>query len=237
VKPVYDPQYERLWSVCEDLGVPVTSHGGTGLPDYGKYPVANLLYITEVPFYSQRPFVQLLLSGVFERHPRLKFVMTEMGCAWLPPMLERFDALITRINATGATGELRYSDEHKLPKLASEYFAQNCYMGVSQPGPDDARAREVIGIDRFMWGSDYPHDEGTHPYTREHLRQLFHDTPADELQQILAKSAAELYEFDLDALAPLAAEYGPTVREIAQPLDQLPDEPNEALLKAVRANI
>jgi predicted TIM-barrel fold metal-dependent hydrolase len=237
VKPLYDPQYERLWSACEDLGVPVNSHGGTGLPDYGKYPVANLLYITEVPFYSQRPFVQLLLSGVFERHPRLKFVMTEMGCAWLPPMLERFDALITRINATGATGELRYSDEHKLPKLASEYFAQNCYMGVSQPGPDDARAREVIGVDRFMWGSDYPHDEGTHPYTREHLRQLFHDTPADELQQILAKSAAELYEFDLDALAPLAAEYGPTVREIAQPLDQLPDEPNEALLKAVRANI
>ena len=55
-------------------------------------PVADLLYITEVSFYSQRPFVQLLLSGVFERHPRLQFVMTEMGCAWLPPMLERFDA-------------------------------------------------------------------------------------------------------------------------------------------------
>ena len=83
VKPLYDPEYDRLWAVCEDLGVPVNSHGGTGLPNYGKYPVADLLYITEVGFYSQRPFVQLLLSGVFERFPKLKFVMTEMGCAWI----------------------------------------------------------------------------------------------------------------------------------------------------------
>ena len=101
VKPLYDPVYEPLWSACEDLGVKVNSHGGTGLPNYGKYAVADLLYITEVSFYSQRPFVQLLLSGVFERHPRLQFVMTEMGCAWLPPMLERFDQLIKKINATG----------------------------------------------------------------------------------------------------------------------------------------
>jgi predicted TIM-barrel fold metal-dependent hydrolase len=235
VKPLYDRVYDPLWKTCEELGVPVNSHGGTGLPDYGKYPVANLLYITEVSFYSQRPFVQLLLSGVFERHPNLKFVMTEMGCAWLPPMLERFDALISKINNTGATGELRYTDEHKLPKLASEYFAQNCYVGVSQPGPDDARARHMLGIEKFMWGSDYPHDEGTFPFTREHLRQLFHDTPADELQTLLARNAATLYAFDLDALAPLAASVGPTVREIAQPLEKLPDQPNEALLKTIGA--
>ena len=105
--------------------------------------------------------------------------MTEMGCAWLPPMLERFDQLIKKINATGSTGELRYTDEHKLPQLASDYFRQNCWVGVSQPGPDDAAARDVIGIDKFMWGSDYPHDEGTWPFTREHLRQLFHDTDPD----------------------------------------------------------
>jgi predicted TIM-barrel fold metal-dependent hydrolase len=233
VKPLYDPIYEPLWSACADLGVKVNSHGGTGLPNYGKYAVADLLYITEVSFYSQRPFVQLLLSGVFERHPRLQFVMTEMGCAWLPPLLERFDQLITKINTTGATGELRYTDEHKLPQLASDYFRQNCWVGVSQPGPDDVRARDVIGVDKFMWGSDYPHDEGTWPFTREHLRQLFHDTDPTELQQLLAGNAARLYDFSLDALAPLAAEFGPTVGEIARPLDALPEHPNEALMKAV----
>jgi predicted TIM-barrel fold metal-dependent hydrolase len=234
VKPLYDPQFDRLWKVCEDLEVPVNAHGGTGAPNYGKYPVANLLFITEASFYSQRPFVQLLLSGVFERFPKLTFVMTEQGCAWIPPMLRRLDATIDQIRKTGRTGELAYSDEHKLPKLASEYFAQNCYVGVSQPGKEDAAARYEIGLDHFMWGSDYPHDEGTAPYTREHLRQLFHDTDPGELQQLLAGNAARLYDFDLDALAPLAAKAGPTVAELATPLDKLPDNPNEALLKASR---
>ena len=104
---------------------------------------------------------------------------------------------------------------------------------MSQPGREDAAARNQIGIDRFMWGSDYPHQEGTYPYTREHLRQLFHDTDPVELQQLLASNAAKLFGFDLDALAPIAAKVGPTHAEIAQPLDALPEHPNEALLKAV----
>jgi predicted TIM-barrel fold metal-dependent hydrolase len=232
VSPLYDPKYDPLWKVCEDLEVPINAHGGTGAPNYGKYPVANLLFITEVGFYSQRPFVQFILSGVFERFPKLKFVMTEQGCAWIPPMLQRLDAVIDQIRKTGRTGELAYSDEHKLPRLASEYFAQSCFVGVSQPGRADAEARHDIGLEHFMWGSDYPHDEGTAPYTREHLRMLFHDTDPAELQQLLAGSAARVYGFDLDALAPLAAKAGPTVEEIATPLDRLPDNPNEALRKA-----
>jgi hypothetical protein len=85
--------------------------------------------------------------------------------------------------------------------------------------------------DRFMWGSDYPHDEGTNPYTREHLRQIFAEVGEDELRVILAGNAAKLYDFNLDALAPLAEKYGPTVAEVAEPLRALPDNPNSALLK------
>jgi predicted TIM-barrel fold metal-dependent hydrolase len=232
IKPLYDPIYDPLWAELQELELPLNAHGGTGAPNYGKYAVADLLYINEVAFYSQRPFVQLLLSGVFERFPRLTFCMTEQGCAWIPPMLRRLDATLAHIRKTGRMGELRYSEEHVLPKSATEYFMQNCYVGVSQPGPEDAAARDAIGIDRFMWGSDYPHNEGTYPYTREHLRQLFHATPPAELQQMLAENTARVYNFDLDALAPLAAKAGPTVEELAQPLDRLPDKPNEALLKA-----
>src|SRR5436190_2066587 len=94
VKPLYDPEYDRLWAELQDLELPVNAHGGTGAPDYGKYPVSALLFINEVSFYSQRPFVQFLLSGVFERFPRLTFVMTEQGCAWIPPMLRRLDATL-----------------------------------------------------------------------------------------------------------------------------------------------
>ena len=50
--------------------------------------------------------------------------------------------------------------------------------------------------------------------------------------RILGENAAELYGFDLEALAPLAAEYGPTVEEVAEPLRELPANPNAALLRA-----
>jgi predicted TIM-barrel fold metal-dependent hydrolase len=235
VKPVYDPEYDRLWEVIQDLEVPINVHGGTGAPDYGNYPFSMLFYINEVSFYSQRPLVSFILGGIFERFPRLKFVITEAGCAWVPPLLKRLDDTIDKIRKTGQTGEIRYGEDDKLNRLASEYFAQNVWMGVSQPGPADAAARYQIGLDRFMWGSDYPHDEGTYPYTREHLRQIFHDTGPAEMQKMLAENVAELYDFDLEKLAPLAAAHGPTVGELTVPLDHLPAEPNEALLKGVPA--
>jgi predicted TIM-barrel fold metal-dependent hydrolase len=232
VRPLYDPEYDRLWAVLQDLDIPVNVHGGTGAPDYGNYPFAMLLYINEVSFYSQRPLVHLILGGVFERFPRLKLVITETGCSWVPGLLDRLDRSIDQIRKTGQTGEIRYGDKEKLNHLASEYFAQNVWMGVSQPGPDDVKARDRVGRDRFMWGSDYPHDEGTYPYTREHLRQVFTGLEPGDLQHFLAENAAKLYDFDLPALAPLAQKYGPTIEELAQPLDRLPDHPNEALLRA-----
>jgi predicted TIM-barrel fold metal-dependent hydrolase len=235
VKPLYDPEYDRLWRVLEELELPVNVHGGTGAPDYGPYQASMLLYINEVSFYSQRPFVHLLLSGVFERFPRLKFVMTETGCAWMPPLLKRLDSVLAKIRDSGSTGEIRYGDESVLPRSASDYFDQSCWMGVSFPRREDAEARNKIGLHKFMWGSDYPHDEGTYPFTRECLRAVFHDTGEAELRQLLATNAADLYGFDLDALAPVAAEHGPTVAEISQPVVDLPESPNEALLGSVGA--
>ena len=232
VSPLYDPAYDRLWAELEALELPVNVHGGTGAPNYGNFAVSPLLYINEVVFYSQRPLVQLILSGVFERFPRLKFVITETGGAWVPPLLARLDSTMAKIRDTGATGEIRYSKDVVLPKLASEYFAQNCWVGVSQPGPADVAALDAIGLDRFMWGSDYPHDEGTYPFTREHLRQVFHSTSTDDMRKILGGNAAALYGFELDRLATYAHDHGPTVAELAEPLGQLPEHPNEALLKA-----
>lgn len=229
VKPLYDPCYDPVWELCQDLEVPVTIHGGTGNPDYGPYAVSMLLYITETTFFSQRPLNHLILSGVFERFPRLKYVMTEIGCAWIPDTLARLDHTIRSIRDTGATGEIRYSDEHVLSKDATEYFHQNVWVGVSNPGKADVAARHAIGVDKFMWGSDYPHDEGTHPHTYEHLRSRFADVPVDEVEQMLTLNAAKLYDFDVSALQPLADEVGPTVAEVKTPIDDVPDKTLERL--------
>ena len=121
------------------------------------------------------------------------------------------------------------------PRSATEYFQQSCYVGVSQPTPADVKAAiGPVGIDRVMWGNDYPHEEGTGPYTREHLRQVMGHLEPAKIQQILAGNAAELYGFDLTALQPLADQYGPTVSEVAEPLTELPAEPNQALVRAAR---
>ncbi len=52
---LYDPYWEPLWDFCAEAGVPVHSHGGTGVPDFGKVPAAQLLYIGEFWFYQTRP--------------------------------------------------------------------------------------------------------------------------------------------------------------------------------------
>src|SRR3954467_516793 len=230
VKPLYDPAYDRLWKVIEDLEIPVNAHGGTGVPAYGKHPASMPLSIMEANFYSQGPFVQLVLSGVFDRFPRLKFVMTENGCAWLPGLVAHMDAMMKSIRSGGAVGEIRYTeDERQGSLLASEAFAQNCWMGVSQPGMADAKAMTFVGEDRFMWGSDYPHDEGTFPHSREAIRSRFHELAPDVKHKILAVNAAAVYGFDLDALAPLAAEVGPTVTDLAEPLRDMPENPSQGL--------
>jgi predicted TIM-barrel fold metal-dependent hydrolase len=235
VPKLYDPCYDPLWEVLEDLQIPVHVHGGTGVPNHGKHPFSMLLMIDEMPFYSQRPFVHLTLGGVFHRFPRLKVVITEVGCAWVPGLLASLDDRISRIRATGMLGETRYTDDMVPKMLASECFEQNCWMGVSLPGPADVAARHDIGVHKFMWGNDYPHDEGTHPFTREHLRQLFHDVPVHEMQAMLTNNAAELFGFDVAALEPYSAEHGPSVAELQVPLDELPESPNEVLRKGLVA--
>jgi predicted TIM-barrel fold metal-dependent hydrolase len=236
VRPLYDPAYDRLWAALQDLDIPVNVHAGTGFPDYGRYQATPMLMIAEVAFYGMRPLVHLILSGVFERFPRLKFVFTEGGASWLPETLQRLDYVITSVQK-GSIGELKYTEDQALPRTATEYFNQNVWMGVSFPKPADMDVRSMIAPDHFMWGSDYPHDEGSPPYTREHLRLVTQDVPDDELRRILGLNAAALYDFDIEALAPLAAQYGPTLAELRQPLLELPENPNRALIQSQRPTV
>ncbi len=73
-----------------------------------------------------------------------------------------------------------------------------------------------------MWGSDYPHHEGSTPFSRESIRRAFSDVDPTELHRIFAVNAAEVYGFDLEKLAPLAARHGPTVAELAEPYEGIP---------------
>ena len=112
----------------------------------------------------------------------------------------------------------------KLDMLPSEYWARNCYLGASQMVRRITDSRNVIGVDRIMWGADYPHHEGTFPNSKVALRLNFNGVPEAEVREMTSGIAARLYGFDLDLLQPIADRVGPTVGEIATPVadDEVP---------------
>jgi len=81
---------------------------------------------------------------------------------------------------------------------------------------DDCLRREKIGAHKVMWGSDYPHSEGTYPFSVEGISKTFAGLDRDEVQMMLAGTAAEVYGFDLEALAPVAERVGPTPEDLGQ---------------------
>ena len=81
-----------------------------------------------------------------------------------------------------------------------------------------------------MWGSDYPHHEACWPYSRESLRRTFAGWSEDDLRQILAGTAASVYGFDLDLLAPIAAEFGPDGRRDRHPARPDPGRRHEPVV-------
>ncbi len=224
IKPLYAPDHDPLWAVCEELGVVVNTHsGGSGMPDYGPYDAAGFLWLTETTFFSRRPLTQMIVGGAFERFPQLRFVLTEQGASWIAPALAQLDSYHGQMKRHGRIGELRYAPDRVLPLKPSEYFARNCWVGVSFPSPGEAAARRDIGVDRFMWGGDYPHDESSYPHTREALRRAFAGTPRTELERLLAGTAAAVYGFDLGRLQQIADRVGPTYDELSVPYEGIPE--------------
>jgi hypothetical protein len=99
--------------------------------------------------------------------------------------------------------------------------------------PGDWPSARVAGVDHVMWGSDYPHLEGTSPFTAESLRFTFAGIDRGDVRLVLGENAARVYGFDLDALGPLAAAFGPRVDDVATAL--LPSEfPDDAVTMALR---
>ena len=185
----------------------------------------------EVLFYAQKSMWHLILGGVFERFPNLKYVMTEQGVTWVKPALDRLDGFWNQMLKTGQVGELGMDVDKVLPMQPSEYFARNCWIGASFPAPSDAQAIKEIGVDRVMWGSDYPHAEGTYPHTREALRNTFPEWDEHDLRAVLAGNAASVYRMDLNKLAPIAKEHGPTLVELQEPLESIPDNASPAFTR------
>lgn len=199
--------YAPLWSVCEELGMPIHTHSGW-TPDYGDVPSATPMFISEVDMWAQRPFKALLWSGVFERHPDIKLVFTEAGVGWILEVLRVLDFKIDNPIFAHFTKDLSLTPR--------EYFQRNCYIGASFLPRHEVGFRYEIGLDKLMWGSDYPHMEGTWPNTMQKLRETFHDVDESEIRALLGTTAIDVFGFDRELMESAAQRIGPAISDIQQ---------------------
>ena len=221
---LWSRRYDPIWALCQELGMPVNQHVGAGTPDLGRDPAEGAAFMYEVFWYARRSLWNMIFGGVFERFPELRFVMTEEGLAWTLPELKRLDYFVNNArNPDLVQSRFGYEAIRALSMKPSEYFYRNCLIGASSCPPAEIGCRYDVGIERIMWGADYPHPEGTIPHTRAALRATFADVAPDECRVMFAENAARVYGFDLAALRPIADRIGPTVAEIHEPLDAYPE--------------
>ena len=205
--PLYHhPRYEPIWAVCEELELPLHTHVGSATPDYGDLPGSTTLFATESMWFSHRPFWFLIWGGVFERHPRLRVVFAEQGADWVPGTLELLDRMYHSM----------FRHEQKRLRLPpSGYWRRQCAVEAMFMGRREVEMRHAIGIENLVWGSDYPHYEGSWPNSMKCLRGALAGVPEAEIRAILAGNAARLYGFDLGQLDPIAARVGPEVASLS----------------------
>ncbi|MGH7965879.1 MAG: amidohydrolase family protein [Candidatus Binatia bacterium] len=86
----------------------------------------------------------------------------------------------------------RHWMEPKVDEMPSFYFRRQ-FWATFEDDRAGVLTRELIGVDRLMWGSDYPHTEGTFPHSREQVAKDFAGIPEADVYQMVAGNAARLY--------------------------------------------
>ena len=239
---LYERRLEPIWSVCEELEMPVGRHGAVVASDLEPESIdeAHACGVFETTYFGHRTLFQLILGGVFERHPRLKVVFTELGASnWIFDTTARLDGFVTAAGIDGTIPNLFAGRAAtKLSMRPSEYALKHCYFGATASINDFAK-RYDLGVDKLMWGADFPHHEGTVPYTLEVLRESVNDIPDVELRSILAGNAAKLYGGDIAFLQTIADRVGFTPEQVSTPLprDEMPADPNFHIMFARPTNV
>ena len=219
---LYYPSLEPLWATCAELDMPVHRHGivvgnaEAGHPE--SQAIAQICGTYESGYFGHRSLFQLVLSGVFERYPGMKFVFTELGGTnWSLPEIQRLDSWVETSLHDPVLSRFGRSAARGLSMKPSEYFRRNVFLSTLV-GPADIACRHDVGMDRILWGADFPHQEGTVPYVVESLRATMAAVPEDEVRQLTSGNAAAVYGIDLEQLQPVADRFGPGPELIATSL-------------------
>jgi predicted TIM-barrel fold metal-dependent hydrolase len=181
-------------------GQPAEQSTGGAMVGLGLASAERTAKFTALP---RRVMWQLMLAGVFDKHPRLRLAITELRAYWIPSMIRHLDRRFEELDL-------------RTPLKPSEYFARNCAVTPSYIRPIEVAMRYEIGVDRLMFATDYPHPESTWPNTQDWIRAAFGPTgiPEDEARKVLGGNAIEFFGLDRTKLAQVAGQVGPRPEDV-----------------------
>ena len=164
-----EPAYNDLWACAQDLGMPLSLHTGTFRWSPG-------IAFTSVPEpalmdYDVRYCLNdMIMSGVFERYPKLMVGVVRFEISWAPHFMFSLDRFYSQ-TSIGTKG-----DRFKNDMLPSDFIRRNVFIGFQEDG-FGIESRHKVGVDNLLWGSDYPTAESTFPRSREILDEIFVGMP------------------------------------------------------------
>lgn len=181
-----DKRFEPLWAATAETGLPITFHVSTGEDPraVGGSGGAIINYVSHAVTTTMEPMVQLIASGVFERHRTLKAGAIESGIGWIPWMLTQMDH--------------GYRAHHMwvrpvIPNLPSDYFREHCFATfVEEPEALDFCIEHGLE-DTIMWSNDYPHHEGSFPHSIVTIERSMGKLNESQRRKVLGENAARIF--------------------------------------------
>lgn len=182
---------DRFYAECMELGMPITLHGGvSSAPGSIKTPKDVATWIighTEVATGGPFSAAQLIMSGIFDRMPEMRFIILEAGASWLPFMMSTMDHMWDRH---------RHWAGIDLKNPPSWYCTSgNLLWNVIADRPA-IEFRDRIGVGNLSWAADFPHSNSEWPHSQVSALQLCAGIPAKERYDILWGNAARFYGLD-----------------------------------------
>jgi uncharacterized protein len=179
--------FDPFFAEAEKMGVPLGVHTSTGMHARAcgadRFDIFALAHAASFPFEAMLAVASFLCEGIWERFPRLKVAFLEAGIGWVPWWLERLDEHF----------ELRANEMPWMKMPASEYVkTRACYFSCDPDEKGVPLAAEVVGADRILYASDYPHWDARFPQSVAMIRKRG-DLSASAKHEILGANAARLY--------------------------------------------
>jgi predicted TIM-barrel fold metal-dependent hydrolase len=182
--------WEPVWDAVEESGLPVVMHQGTGHDMlFYRGPGAAVANLLATQSMASRTAGLLAMSGTLERHPGLHIVFVETNTAWMSWAMDTLDFYYDAFqHYPGWVRPL-------LKDRPSDYLRRQVHS-TFQWDPTGIANRRRTGCACLLWGSDYPHSEGTYPHSKKVIADLFAEVEQSEAESILGGTALELFKFD-----------------------------------------